>query len=84
LLQDIAHDRSLSDLPQDVGDQSQLSIVEAPESAKNPFAQIQATPPAVEVDSLTHFFFISCTSSAYFNNFASFFRVHWQSPFQTR
>jgi hypothetical protein len=25
LLQDIAHDRSLSDLPQDVGDQSQLT-----------------------------------------------------------
>jgi hypothetical protein len=39
-LQDIAHDKSLSNLPQDVGDQSQLPIVEAPES---PSAEILST-----------------------------------------
>jgi hypothetical protein len=39
-LQDIAHDKSLSNLPQDVGDQSQLLIVEAPES---PSAEILST-----------------------------------------
>jgi hypothetical protein len=84
LLQDIAHDKSLTDLPQDVGDQSQLPIVEAPELAGNPSAQIRVTPSALEVDALTHFPFISRTSSAYFNTFASLFRVHWQSPFQMK
>jgi hypothetical protein len=83
LLQDIAHDRSLSDLPQDVGDQSQLPIVEDPESssAENPYAHIRATPFAVEVNSLTHFSFSFHTSSAYFNKLAFLFKVHRQSLF---
>jgi hypothetical protein len=46
LLQDIAHDRSFNDLPQDIDDQPQLPIVEALESssAENPSAHIRATP----------------------------------------
>jgi hypothetical protein len=42
LLKDIGHGRPLSDLPQDVNDQSQLPIVEAPESSstENPSAHI--------------------------------------------
>jgi hypothetical protein len=86
LLQDIAHDRSLSDLPQDVCDQSQLLIVEVPESslAENPSAHIRATPPAVEVNSLTHFCFSSHTSFSYFNKLAFLFRAHQQPPFQMK
>jgi hypothetical protein len=86
LLQDIAHDRSLSDLPQDVYDQSQLLIVEVPESssAENPSAHIRATPSAVEVNSLTHFSFSSHTSSSYFNKLAFLFRAHQQPPFQMK
>jgi hypothetical protein len=58
LLQDIAHDKPSSDLPQDFDDHSQLPITESPESssAENPSAHIQATP-SVEVISLTHFSF---------------------------
>jgi hypothetical protein len=59
LLQDIAHDMSLGDIPQDVGDQPQLLIVEAPESssAENSTAQNRATPSAVEVHSTFSYFF---------------------------
>jgi hypothetical protein len=55
LLQDIVHDKSLGDLQQDVGDQLQLPIVEAPEpsSAENSTAQIWVTPSAVEVNFMT-------------------------------
>jgi hypothetical protein len=51
LLQDITHDKSSGDVPQDVGDQSQLSIIEAPESssAENSIAQTRVTSSVVEV-----------------------------------
>jgi hypothetical protein len=50
-LQDITHDRSSGDVPQDVGDQSQLPIVEALESSstENSIAQTRVTSSTVEV-----------------------------------
>jgi hypothetical protein len=79
LLQDISHDTSLSNLPQDVGDQSQMLIVEAPESssAENPSAQIRATPSAVEVNSLTHLFL----ALILLLKLAFLFRAHRKSSF---
>jgi hypothetical protein len=85
LLQDIAHERPLSDLPQDVDDQSQLPIVEAPESssAENPSAHIRTTA-STKVNSLTHFSLSFHTSSAYLNKLVFLIRVHRRSPFQMK
>jgi hypothetical protein len=59
LLQDTAHVRSSGDLQQGLIDQSQLPIVEAPESSStgNLIAQIGVMPSAVKVKALTHFIF---------------------------
>jgi hypothetical protein len=66
LFQDIVDVKPSSDPPQDVDDQSQLPIVEAPKSSsvENPYTQ---TTPSVGVNSLTYFSLSFHTSSAYFN-----------------